>query len=89
MVGQFGARSDQAHVAFQHIPELRKLLKFIAAQKYANRSNAGIAAHCNRWSRRILHSHRAEFIERTVFPVAARTALPEKGGPGSSHEQEA
>ena len=39
LLGDFGARANEAHVAEEHVDELRKLVQLEAAQNAANRSN--------------------------------------------------
>lgn len=77
LLGQRRAGPDEAHVAGEHVPQLRELVEARRPQQPADRRGAVEVrlAKMGRWA------HRAELGDREGYPVAASADLVEQDGP--------
>src|SRR5579884_3517114 len=70
-------RADQAHLASQHVDELRQLIHLRQAQNASNRGNPGIGCPGNRGPHTLgAYAHRSELIH------AERLAISSHSSPG-------
>ena len=84
MEGALGPRADQAHVTFEHIPELRHLVEVPAAHEFADTQQAGIFAQSGLMH--VIHfagggSHGADLVHLERLSVSSDAFLPEEDSP--------
>src|SRR3954466_7626675 len=79
----FGPWTDQAHIAANHIPELRQFIETQFAKPPANPGDARIALPGINVGRFIITlgcAHRPKFESREQFPLPADPWLPKNSG---------
>src|SRR5690606_5777002 len=78
-LGALGARADEAHVAAQHVPQLRNLVDARAAQEATHPRDARIA-HLGERRARVLGAfdHAAQLPQREALTGAPEPHLPEE-----------
>jgi len=77
LVTQAGTRTDQAHLALQHIPEPRQLIKFCPPDKIAEWRDGGCVSKV-RGHRGRIHLHGTELDQYKGFLAAPHAPLPEE-----------
>lgn len=78
------ARTDKAHLALEHVPQLRELVQMVLAQETPHTGQTFVAlpaAQCRPAVRLRRGDHGTELVERENLPVIAHTFLPEDGFP--------
>ncbi|MNN13088.1 hypothetical protein D3C81_1261070 [compost metagenome] len=76
-----GARADQAHIARQHVPQLRQLVQPVLADHAAHACDAGILARREARGGVGLDAHAAKLEHREHLAEAADARLPEQHRP--------
>src|SRR6059036_533860 len=89
-LGNRRTRTDQAHVAFEHVPELRQLIEREPAQDSADPCDARVGLYLEHWPAHFVEvtdfaealvrvgDHRAEFVESKRAAVEADALLLEE-----------
>lgn len=74
-VGLLGAGSDQAHVAFQDVHELRQFIDAVFAQHSAHSCNAGVVLACELIRRFFVEAHASYLVDLEGLVAPANTCL--------------
>ena len=75
--GSFGARTDDRHVADEHVNELRDLVDAQATQVFAHRGHARVVGSGQHGAGLFFghHTHRTEFEDLELAPVLSDAGL--------------